>query len=432
MRRPRTGGSITRPALPRDPLAFEPPGTQSVLALQRLAGNAAVGDLLKRRQVARSPGEATTVQCCGGLPPDRCPCSSDHGERTDRGMPAQPQVQRASGKGRGPDCPGYGRGEVARSHTAEGILTEDTRLLPGFLHLMDFGVDRRSVKSSVKDDPRFKRFVADVNSDPTFQLNILGLDDCVGSVRARELLRHGRAQRVLELFGQDARSRVRFAGAAPANLFTADNRSSGGRAMNRGALIEFNQEVTEPPEVVQGKKPKPPPGPSTSDCSAAKITQLEAAHPLAKAMVDKALGKLDSPSAPVLALMRKYFHDDGLRTRQELVRGLTNIKNRGLDTDVTLECDDDDEILTRCGGSTHGWAIPLLGWRVHLCDLAFKHSTTELASTLIHEMSHLVDGTWKVGELDCQGGCPSGTDRWDLYDNADSYARFAEEAHALP
>jgi hypothetical protein len=442
----------------------------------------AVVGLLRRGEPTRTERDPTTVQRCGDAPPGTCPCH--HDEQRDRGKvvqaspdvvtgssaermptrgasavretssparraqerrrslgpeaegateaerPEQPGIQRAPDKRGSAACPGYTRGEVARSRTAAGILTDDTRLLPGHIHLMDFGVNRRDVKSTVRGDKRFQRFVREVVADPTYRISILGLDDCVGSVPAREQLRHGRAQQVLTLFGRDAQSRVTFAGAADAGMYAADNRSSGGRAMNRGVLIGFHREEQGPGEVVKPKrKPKPAP---TADCDAKKAADVQAAYPVAKAMVERALRELYRPSPKVLALMRKYFNDDGSRTQRELSRGLRNIKERGLDGSVTFECDDDDDVLTRCGGSVHGWAIPYLGWRVHLCEFAFKHSTTELASTLIHELSHLVDNTWKTSELDCTGGCPPGVDRFDLYDNADSYARFAEEAYALP
>ena len=49
-----------------------------------------------------------------------------------------------------------------------------------------------------------------------------------------------------------------------------------------------------------------------------------------------------------------------------------------------------------------------------------------LARTIVHESSHKFDGT--DDEEYCYTGCNS-IDRWDAYDNADSYARFAWEAY---
>ena len=69
----------------------------------------------------------------------------------------------------------------------------------------------------------------------------------------------------------------------------------------------------------------------------------------------------------------------------------------------------------------HPWA------HVHICPCAFGRSTTDLAETIVHESSHKFSNT--DDEAYCWGGCPSSLDRWDAYDNADSYSKFAWEVY---
>jgi hypothetical protein len=53
-------------------------------------------------------------------------------------------------------------------------------------------------------------------------------------------------------------------------------------------------------------------------------------------------------------------------------------------------------------------------------------SVNDLAETIIHVRSHKFDNT--DDEAYCWAGCPASLDRWDAYDNADSFPKFAWDA----
>ena len=64
--------------------------------------------------------------------------------------------------------------------------------------------------------------------------------------------------------------------------------------------------------------------------------------------------------------------------------------------------------------------------RVHLCEAAFGREDLDLEATLVHEFSHLFDGTGD--EKYCFKDC-STLDPEEAYENADSYAEFAKDAY---
>lgn len=66
---------------------------------------------------------------------------------------------------------------------------------------------------------------------------------------------------------------------------------------------------------------------------------------------------------------------------------------------------------------------PIVAYAIHLCSGAFT-SPEWLATTIVHEVSHLYG--WTDDEQYCSlaSGCTLG--RWDAY-NADSYAQYARE-----
>ena len=76
----------------------------------------------------------------------------------------------------------------------------------------------------------------------------------MGPERNNEFLRRGRAERVHQLLGRSAQTRVFFKGAAPLGTYVADNATIEGRAKNRGVVIEFSQQIDIPEgEEVQGR-----------------------------------------------------------------------------------------------------------------------------------------------------------------------------------
>jgi hypothetical protein len=156
----------------------------------------------------------------------------------------------------------------------------------------------------------------------------------------------------------------------------------------------------------------------TEDCSESQTDDLRAALPVARAMVNKAIRVLGQARTPeVDALMRKYFIEASTSTQLHALIGYTALK-RGIDGAFTFECEDSCD---------NAYAYVYAIWSdVHMCPQAFGRSTNELARTIVHESSHKFDDT--DDEEYCYTGCHS-IDRWDAYDNADSYARFAWEAY---
>lgn len=354
------------------------------------------------------------------------------GRNDDAGFPLIPgrsseePIQRKRLESTALGCPGYGRGEVARSRTADGILPSDVILRgPGALLIADFGVGRSMVKDAAKKDPLLLSFFHDFENDQGYRLNVLGLDDCVGSPGTRERLRRDRAMRVLDLLGPRARTRVEFAGAATLDHYTISYSSSGGRAMNRGVLVMFHRDIEGKPIAVRGTRPRE--NAPTSGCTAGEKSEIDRALPVAKAMVGRAIRAVSGTSdAAVRAMLRKYFNDDSDNTRGAVRAGLRKVLS-GLEWGVTYECERPGSWFYEhfCGHPTTAYVRKWVGFRVHLCDGAFGRPTDHLAETLIHENSHMFDFTDDEEYCSLVDGCSPDLDTEDALDNADSYSSFA-------
>jgi outer membrane protein OmpA-like peptidoglycan-associated protein len=384
-----------------------------LLRLQRMAGNASVSQWIVQ---ARGNATAMVARCpdCGDT------CKDTEYEELEQQL-ARAVVQRAPGADRGtPDCPGYEHGEQQRSHSAGGILGKDVLPRGTALLVADFGVDQSAVKAQAKNDADLQAWLKEFESDSSYRISILGLDDCVGDRTKREQLRQQRAEAVRAMLGPEAQKRVLVADGAPVDEYTADNTSSGGRAMNRGALIMFQQELDmEPIEVTARPAPKPPRR-KTVDCGDEQTAALSKSHAIAIRMVEKAMASIPGATSTeplVKALLRKYFRDDGVSTHMHVRAGFRGIMG-GLKDDFKFECEDD------CDSGTLAYVVPIFGFRVHICNTAFGDDN-ELAATIIHECAHMYD--FSFGDTYCEGGCPTSMDRWDAYSNADSYSEFAQE-----
>lgn len=359
----------------RAPRAREP--EPAILRLQRTAGNAAVCRLL-----ARAPGD----------------------------LPRLPG-----------DCSGHEPGEVQQSRTGTGVLTHDVMEGgPDAMLIADFGVGRSEVKAETKRDKDLLAWIALFERDRSYKLSILGLDDCVVPPTGREKLRKARAESVRKLFGPDTQSRIATADAAPdGDYFRSTNATRGDRAKNRGALVLYTRTLDYEPRRMP--KPPKPPRRATEDCNDKQMDELAEAYPVAVAMVEHAIGSIpgaDRTDPMVKAILRKYFNDDGVSTHMHVRAGFMRIR-RGLATNVKFICED------KCAKSDFAFVYPG-SEKVHLCPRAFG-DRNDLASTIIHEASHAFDFTSGISEEDCTGGCPKSLDRWDGYDNADSYGEFAQE-----
>lgn len=162
-------------------------------------------------------------------------------------------------------CPAYVKGEVQRSHTAQGLLPSPVVAVPRGLLVADFGVDWRTPPDRLRRDKVLADWLATtvrvIDANPSTTIRILGFSDCVGNERDNQLLRRGRAARVKALLNQmlgdgpawnRVKSRIVATDAAPAGDQVASNDTAEGRARNRGVLIEHQRSIDMAPTAVTG------------------------------------------------------------------------------------------------------------------------------------------------------------------------------------
>jgi outer membrane protein OmpA-like peptidoglycan-associated protein len=162
-------------------------------------------------------------------------------------------------------CPGYEKGEVRKSYTAQGHLASDVIAHARGLLIADFGVNWRTPRESLKREKALQdwlRTIAQViRGNPMTSIRILGFSDCVGNERNnRRSLRHGRAVRVLNLLHQmvgsgprwnSIKARVKSVADAPGGDYVSSNATVEGRAQNRSVLIEHTRTVDFEPLVAK-------------------------------------------------------------------------------------------------------------------------------------------------------------------------------------
>ncbi|MBF2046829.1 MAG: hypothetical protein IGS54_05580 [Elainella sp. C42_A2020_010] len=136
-------------------------------------------------------------------------------------------------------CSGYKPGEIKTSKTQKGHLPIDVRLTTRGLEIADFGVNWRGVKEATKQEQLLKDWLSKFESNPNYRLRIIGYSDCIGKEKNNNFLREGRAKRVYELLGKNARSQTFFVGSASPGTYITDNSTVEGRATNRGVVIEI-------------------------------------------------------------------------------------------------------------------------------------------------------------------------------------------------
>lgn len=143
-------------------------------------------------------------------------------------------------------------GEIARSRTNAGILTNDVEFTDKGVLITDFGVDRGSVKPGTR--AKFAPTVALLEDDAVKTIKITGFTDCLkASPKEHRILRKRRALKVKALLGPKARAKVTFAGGAPLTEFIGPNTDPAARARNRSVLIEFVRQIdfsSEPKDVL--------------------------------------------------------------------------------------------------------------------------------------------------------------------------------------
>lgn len=387
--------------LPARTVTGHPPGHSRVLALQRSAGN---------RAVARLVG-----------------CTYDPDER-------------AAASGR-------------------GILDRDVSLLGGLdspypasgdsVVVGDFAPDSARLKPSTRAELKGS-WIPILEPQATQQYEILGFTDCVGDSAHNRQLRTTRAQAIADLLPETAKRASVVGPAADGAFLLPANASRAERAWNRSVLIG----LAPPPPPPPPPAPVPPPQPDPSvitprppaaakECTAAQVTTLSLAFPIARRLAEIALkvlsGDLDGVQRKALEM---YFGPDWRAHLSEIRAGYRTILSGWKDWDEHSQCHLQDE--AGCpSNDPHSFVLAYVHRRgvfstshygdVHVCARAFHQSPEELGTTILHELSHRLDNT--SDHKYCWAGDPAhpnpGHDYCedlstaDAVDNADSYAQLA-------
>lgn len=331
------------------------------------------------------------------------------------------------------DCPKREHGEVEASLREPMIVEYLDAPVQGYV-IARFGAGQSRLKAGVTSNPNWTHLVQAL-SDANTQWESIGLSDCHGEEVFNTSLRRERADAVRAALPAAAATQISGTRGAALDDCITDNTSRDDRSWNRAVLIALqSRRVDFPDEKIEGTRPVPKPVPQpTSDCPPSSQREIDAAKPIAIAMAEKALAVLGSATPATDGLLKKYFNDSSATTYLHVLSGFRATLS-GLRTSVTIACEHKGSWFydTFCSSSptsvTVAYVWPL-GFRVHLCEPAFGSGDLDLARTLVHEFSHLFDRT--DDEEYCPGGCSSSLDRWDAYDNADSYAGFASEAYLL-
>jgi outer membrane protein OmpA-like peptidoglycan-associated protein len=331
------------------------------------------------------------------------------------------------------ECPKREPGEVEASLREPMTVEYLEAPVQGYV-IARFGAGQSRLKAGVTSNPNWA-YLVQALSDASSQWEVIGLSDCHGEEAINTSLRQERADAVRAALPAAAAAQVTGTRAASLYDCVTDNTSRDDRAWNRSVLIalESRTEVF-PDEKIEGTRPVPKPvAQPTSDCPPSSKSEIAAAKPIAVAMAEKALVVLGSSTPTTDRLLRKYFNDSSVSTYMHVRSGFLSTLS-GLRTSVTIECERKgswfyDHFCASSSTSVTTAYVRPLGFRVHLCEAAFGSGDLDLARTLVHEFSHMFDST--DDEEYCWSGCSSSLDRWDAYDNADSYAGFAADAYLL-
>ncbi|MBN8923568.1 MAG: hypothetical protein BGP10_06165 [Rhodanobacter sp. 68-29] len=333
------------------------------------------------------------------------------------------------------DCPQREPDEDRTTRAQPMILEYVTAPEAGFL-VANFDIGKDVVKGGLTRHPLWPTLVGTVSAAKS-QWEIIGLSDCQGEAPLNTALRKERADAVRAVLPAAAAVNVTGTSGASLNDCMTTNDNAVARQWNRAALIRaVSREYTFEDEKIEGKRPVPKPvAQDTADCNTDQKKAIAQAQPIAVDMVREALYRLrDHTNADTKLLLRTYFGDDGEKTFEHVHDGLLTIL-QGL-KNITVECEAKGTLFYDhfCGGGpgtvTRGYSrSKWIGLHVHLCEGGFDQDDVGLAKTLVHECSHLYDGTddkgycWEDGGTRCSTMGASAA-----YDNADSYAYFAHAA----
>jgi outer membrane protein OmpA-like peptidoglycan-associated protein len=331
------------------------------------------------------------------------------------------------------ECPRRQPGEYA--HSRGEPMTVDYVLSPeaGFV-VSNFTIGQSELKAGVKSSESWNQLVKAV-SEKDSRWEILGLSDCEGPDTVNTAVRRRRAAAVHAALPAAAQAHIDRADGASLTDCLTDNTTEADRAFNRSVVVRpLERRFDFPPVEIEGHRPVPKPETQpTVDCTDTQDRQIGQAHPIAEAMVRRAIYVLGDPATPALrALLVRYFNNSSEDTQRHVLAGLQRTLS-GLRHDVKFECEQRGSFLydwacPRKGTTvTTGYVYGYVGFRVHLCEEGFDQNDIGLATTLVHELSHMWDYT--DDKEYCQGGCGPSLTPEDALDNADSYARFASDVY---
>lgn len=357
------------------------------------------------------------------------PANGGDGLHDERGLTTQRTPARG---GAHDECPGHDPGEVARSRTDEGILTEPVSMrAPQLLLVADFGVGRSAVKQRVQRDSVLRGWLASFEENDSYRLRLLGLDDCVGKRSVREQLRQARAESVRDLLRPDARRRVEFAGAAPLDDYTMSNASSGGRAMNRSVLINFRQEVDGEPIPVEGRRTTVWSVPRTRGCGKGTnathpASEVREAHRRASEMLWYAVtASAEWEDAHVQRLARRHFKVTPHPTLELWGRITTALSSMLAAVDeASYECERKQRGWRGCLAGTLAIALH----HIRLCPRWWNRGTDRRAEVLLHEWAHKWGrGVARILETYCSDPGFRNLPSTKLVESPDAYSSYIFE-----
>ena len=340
-----------------------------------------------------------------------------------------------------PNCQ-YQPGEEARSRSAKGILDYDIERgeflqiePPEALVVADFVIGHGDLRPSTART--FQTFWA-----PSFDaaarggLEIVGYSDCAGWESRNAALRDARARAVGRLMpGVPTR-------AAPVDEFPIPNTSERTRALNRSVIIKPKPQPPPPPPPPRKREAtitqeEPP----TKNCSTEQRRQLSIALPAAKLMAERGRAALFSMKNRGVTnfLLHRYFGADAPEHLEKIHAGYTKILDNWGDWEPRFDCLLQTE--AKCPSSDPHFVTfayvtrkrnifspptPFGSVRVCAAAFAFPGNLQILSTTILHELSHRLDNT--DDEKYCRPAryCED-LSTTDAIDNADSYARFAQE-----
>ena len=409
---------------------FDAPGQRAQRAISRPSGPAAV----RPDRTVRAASEAAIL----GF--DQAAVLNLQRLAGNRAVTSLIDVQRQAAP-----CGTYEPGEKAKSRSA-GVLGRDVTLAgqhaissahPDSVVIADFPVGSAKLRSSTIAELRGS-WVGILEGQEKATYEILGYSDCVGDGLENAFLRYDRARAVAALFPKTA-ARASNLAAGPMGEHLVGNATADERAVNRSVIIRLPPAAKPPRRREIPKDPHvdvPLKEPATENCAQGQKDQLAIAWPAAKMMAEKALEWAYAGRSSVHThLLERYFGPDALTNIVNIRAGYQKILSKWQDWDPEFEChaqteggcpNDDPLYVTHAYVKARGLGPFRKSYgNVHICAVAFNRISNmqELSATVLHELSHRLDGTRDHAYCKNPPQCNLSTEK--ALDTADAYAQFA-------